>query len=450
MTIKRNLISLFTGAGGLDLGLEMAGLNTIIANEIEAHACETLRKNKVICDLSDNELDNFIEKSLEQRCFSKVSEKEKKQFFERIKKNKIKTKFLQDCNIIEGDIRNIPSLEFTKLINGADVFCIAGGPPCQPFSKAGKQKSLDCEKNGDLFYEFVRLVRDIKPKWFIFENVKGITFTKTDVIYQLCNSCGHKGIAPFNIRQDFDNLKNHKLCEKCASTNTEWDTINEKGGSLKIIVNEFKKIGYKCSFNALNAADFGAPQIRDRLFIVGSRDGANFIWPEATHSSKINGSLDIFSPEKNLKPWVTMKDVLWKETHPVYGRFSQEQARLWVKNVVRPHDEPVTWALDRPSPTIGAHQGAKLAFAPYGVPEKQLYRQQWATQGRKQGDTPPVPVEHEYLSDKELLLLQTFPEWWYLHGTRMQRAFQIGNAVPPVLAKAMGEALIKSEEQNER
>jgi DNA (cytosine-5)-methyltransferase 1 len=144
-----------------------------------------------------------------------------------------------------------------------------------------------------------------------------------------------------------------------------------------------------------------------------------------------------------------MFEALWSGTHPIYGKFNPEVARLWVKNVVRPHDEPVTWSFDRPSPTIGAHQGAKLAFAPQGVPEKQLFRQQWATKGRKQGDTPPVPVEHMYLSDEELLKLQTFPASWYLHGTRMQRAFQIGNAVPPLLGKIIGKAILAAEEKND-
>lgn len=102
----------------------------------------------------------------------------------------------------------------------------------------------------------------------------------------------------------------------------------------------------------------------------------------------------------------------------------------------------MTWSLDRPAPTIGAHQSAKLAIAPNGVPVAQLERQQWHVLGRRQGDTAPVFVEHEYLSDEELLTLQTFPLSWYLHGTRMQRAFQIGNAVPPILAGAVGSALI--------
>jgi DNA (cytosine-5)-methyltransferase 1 len=119
-------------------------------------------------------------------------------------------------------------------------------------------------------------------------------------------------------------------------------------------------------------------------------------------------------------------------------------ARLWVKNVVRPHAEPVTWTLDRPAPTVGAHQAAKLAIAPDGVPEEQLRRQQWHVKGHRQGDFPPVHVKHEYLADEELMSLQTFPSTWYLHGTRMQRAFQIGNAVPVRLAEIVGRSLLES------
>jgi DNA (cytosine-5)-methyltransferase 1 len=139
---------------------------------------------------------------------------------------------------------------------------------------------------------------------------------------------------------------------------------------------------------------------------------------------------------------VTVKDTLWEDGHPAFGPLDYKRAVLWVKNVVRPHAEAVTWSLDRPSPTVGAHQAAKLALAPEGVPEEQLARQQWHTKGRRQRDLPPVDVEHNMLSDEELLLLQTFPRSWYLSGTRMQRAFQIGNAVPPQLACALGKALL--------
>jgi DNA (cytosine-5)-methyltransferase 1 len=350
--------------------------------------------------------------------------------------------------VLEGDIRAIQSSDLWAAGNGP-LFAVAGGPPCQPFSRAGQRKSVDCAKNGDLFFEFVRVVKDLKPEWFIFENVKGMLFTSTDVVYTKCAKCRVERIADFRVRQDFIAANvSTPACVACGSGKTSWIVREERGGSLRIIKNEFEKIGYRCSDKVLNAADFGAPQIRERLFIVGSGKGVAFQWPNPTHHREFDDQgpqVSLFEPAGvSRRPWRTMYEALWADGHPTYGVLDPKTAVLWVKNVVRPHDEPVTWSLDRPSPTIGAHQGAKLALAPFGVPDAQLARQQWHTLGRRQRDLPPVPVEHHYLTDEELLRLQTFPEWWYLHGTRMERAFQIGNAVPPALAEAVGRAVIKA------
>ena len=446
---QRTLISLFAGAGGLDLGLEMAGFTTRVANELEPHACETLRRNREIAGAEGRQLEAFIADALKQRCYNGMDGEQRGKLFARMK-SKAASNCLKDAEILEGDIRQIPSSTFARLLSGDELFCIAGGPPCQPFSKAGKQKSLDCTKNGDLFFEFVRLINDLKPKWFVFENVKGLTFTKTDVVYIACKKCGEETVAPFRVRQDFQCGDTRPLpCPKCMSKRTGWNVVSERGGSLKLILNEFRSTGYACDTAVLNAADFGAPQIRERLFIVGNIDGKRIEWPTPTHAKVIStaeGQGQLFSSStRELKPWVSVGEALWGDGHPEYGHLPEATATLWVKNVVRPHDEPVTWALDRPAPTIGAHQGPKLAIAPHGVPDEQLYRQQWHTLGRRQGHTAPVFVEHCYLSDEELLALQTFPRWWYLHGTRMQRAFQIGNAVPPILGKAIGDAILKSE-----
>ena len=205
----------------------------------------------------------------------------------------------------------------------------------------------------------------------------------------------------------------------------------------------------------MNAADFGAPQSRERLFIVGSRDGEYYEWPkpkfQKVASVSVASDPELFSTiESSFSPWRTMAETLWSNGHPKYGKLDLSKAVLWVKNLVRPHAEPVTWSLNRPSPTIGAHQGAKLALAPFGVPPEQLARQQWHVLGRRQRDLPYVEVEHEYLSDIELLKLQTFPASWYLFGTRMQRAFQIGNAVPPVLARFVGSAIMAAMGQGMR
>jgi DNA (cytosine-5)-methyltransferase 1 len=299
------------------------------------------------------------------------------------------------------------------------------------------------------------MVDEIRPRWFLFENVKGLAQSKTIVPYSECAKCHFERIVPFADRaQVMDGLEYNFHCPACGGASAKTICQELKGGSLNIILAEFESIGYRCSSQILNSADYGVPQNRERLFIVGSRDGENFSWPPPTHSDGKQKNkqrnvmqIDLFgvgSDDCTQKKWVTVKEVLWQNGHPEYGILDYRKAVLWVKNVVRPHDEPVTWSLNRVSPTIGAHQGAKLAIAPYGVPEEQLLRQQWHVLGKRQKDMPPVPVIHSMLTDAELLLLQTFPSDWYLHGTRMERAFQIGNAVPPMFAKAVGKAILKS------
>lgn len=325
-----------------------------------------------------------------------------------------------------------------------ELALIAGGPPCQPFSRSGKRQTFEVS-DGQLFLEFARVVRDLQPRWFLFENVKGLILNKTAVVKQVCETCGKTYLPSFSGRNDILQHEQATSTCSCGAENASPVVENIRGGSLNVILNEFERIGYHCNWKILNAADFGAPQTRERLIVVGSRDNEEFLWPEPTHtaqSSEKSSQQPLFSRPDKLD-WVTMREAVWRAGHTQFGSLDSE-AVLWVKNVVRPHDEPVTWSLDRPSPTVGAHQAAKLALAPEGVPEKQLMRQQWHVLGKRQGDTPPVPVTHALLSDRELLKLQTFPESWYLYGTRMQRAFQIGNAVPPVLSKALGRALMYS------
>jgi DNA (cytosine-5)-methyltransferase 1 len=440
---ERTLISLFAGAGGLDLGLEQAGFKTKVATDYNPFCCETLRRNKVIQSLSDTDLEDYIEELLRLKCFSTKNIADWRGFFNRLK-SRDGLNFLQDAKIIERDVRLITSKELTDAVGGP-VFCISGGPPCQPFSKAGKRKNLDDEKNGALFSEFVRIVSDIKPDWFLFENVKGLSFTQTEMLYVNCLSCDAQELTTFEKRQTFDSAEQSPPCKNCNSSNTEWQHRTKRGGSLEIIIKEFESIGYRCHWRALNAANYGVPQLRDRLFIVGSLKGKDFTWPSPSHQKR-NQTDQLSLHDMAMPDWRTLRDELGAELELEFGKPLDEKFALWVKNVVRPHDEPVTWNLDRPSPTIGAHQGAKLAFAPKGVPEAQLARQQWTTLGRRQGDTAPVKVNHRYLSDEELLRIQCFPKSWYLHGTRMERAFQIGNAVPPLLAKAVGQAIIRAEE----
>lgn len=443
------LISLFSGAGGLDLGLESAGFETLVASELEDNYCESLRGNQILGKMTKKDFEVWFERQIRsQRCYKGISADELATLKGRLSTGVGRHNHLRKAHIIPGDIRSVPSkklMEITNLRRG-ELTLVAGGPPCQPFSRAGKRETVETA-DGRLFKEFVRIVDDLKPEWFLFENVKGLAQSKTDVVRLHCSECDLFFYSSLDERDDW--LAGKKVafnCDECGSRKIDAKLEKKSGGSLDMIMEEFSRTGYRCYSKILISADFGVPQTRERLFIVGSRDGSDFEWPIETHRKIdiVGGQRNLFELADPKLPWVGMYDSLWSGGHPKYGPVDRKKAVLWVKNVVRPHDEPVTWDLGRPSPTIGAHQAAKLAFAPKGVPPEQIFRQQWHTKGRRQGDTPPVFVEHEYLSDRELLMIQSFPAYWYLHGTRMERAFQIGNAVPPRLAEVVGKSILRA------
>lgn len=444
------LISLFTGAGGLDIGLEDAGFTTLVANELELHACETLRANQILPTLKGRAFAQWFEQQARQRCYEGDSE-----VIETLKRRLLLSRprpYLEQTRVIQGDVRELASADLLDVsgLRRGDLCLLAGGPPCQPFSRAGKREAVQVA-DGRLFLEFVRLVRDLRPRWFLFENVKGLLLTKAEVVRGSCGPCRAERVVSFDERSGYleGNRAPAPACPRCDAPLASLRTENIRGGSLEMIVEEFTRAGYRCDWRLVNAADFGAPQMRERLLLVGSRDGETIEWPRGEFGEEslaaADDQLTLFRPPRPARPWRTMFESLWPDgNHEQFGRLDRASAVLWVKNVVRPHDEPVTWKLDRPSPTIGAHQAAKLAIAPRGVPPAQLARQQWHVLGRRQGDTPPVKVVHSYLSDAELLRLQTFPATWYLYGTRMQRAFQIGNAVPPILAHAVGTSIFEA------
>lgn len=436
-------ISLFSGAGGLDIGLEDAGFDVRCAVENNAYACATLRANKQLPQYTNILFDNWFQ-TVALETYGHWEPERVRRVKERVQRGIGHHSYLRQCSIIEGDIKKVSSdtiLESARAKRG-EVDLVVGGPPCQSFSRAGKRESVHDER-GQLFMEFVRVVRDVRPRWLLFENVKGLILSKPTIWKVACNSCGHEALPPFDSERATPLATDAApICDICGSLKTRWLVErNKQRGALELIVAEFERVGYKCQPYVLNVADYGAAQHRERLFIIGSRDGETFYPPVPTHvSADTKIQRKYYS---DLSEHKTVWETLF--SHPNLDHpwpLDPKKAVLWVKNVVRPHDEPVTWTLLRPSPTIGAHQSAKLAIAPCGVPDEQLARQQWHVLGRRQGDTEPVPVEHTYLSDADLLRLQTFPDFWFVAGTRMERAFQIGNAVPPLLAQEVGLGIL--------
>ena len=196
-------VSLFSGAGGLDIGLEKAGFQTRVCVENEKYCRNTLDNNR----------------------------------------NKFSFPDLQ----ILGDITDLRSSDVLELsgLKSGEVDLISGGPPCQAFSTAGHRGSIN-DPRGRLFEHFVRMVKDLRPRFFVMENVRGLRSAA---------------------------LK-HRPLDKRGEGHPRLLEEEELGSLLNLgILPAFKKIGYQLIWGTLNALDYGAPQDRDRLFIIGSRHG---------------------------------------------------------------------------------------------------------------------------------------------------------------------------------
>jgi DNA (cytosine-5)-methyltransferase 1 len=337
--VRFSVISLFTGAGGLDLGLHMAGYNTHVCIEIDPTFRETLKLNYS----NWNPIDHF-----------------------------------------GGDITKISSdliLEEAGLMPGT-VDLIAGGPPCQSFSNMGNRKGVK-DQRGQLFKDFVRIISEILPLGFVFENVEGIL---------------QHGII--------DRLKG-----------------------------ELEPLGYKIKSDLLIAANYGVPQKRRRVIVVGCL-GVEPKLPDPTHSKdKSDGT----------KPWVTVAEAFLNldkkdfQRPDCYGmKHSAEMKRRmkYVKPGGNFRDVP-----DKILPncwTNGKHQGQDT-FGRLKLEEPSITIRTCGynpTKGRY-----IHPLEDRGLNTLEMAALQSFPKEYIFAGGLKSVGEQIGNAVPPLFGKAIGEAL---------
>ena len=306
------IISLFSGAGGLDLGLIQAGNTVIWANDIDKDAVATYKENigdHIVCD----------------------------------------------------DIKNID----ISTLPDADV--VVGGFPCQGFSQANRLRTLEDDRN-QLYRFFYNTIKIKQPKFFIAENVRGIL------------SLG-------------------------------------KGEAIKQIVSDFEAAGYITSVNLVNMADYGVPQTRQRVIIIGQRvdlgEKLRFKFPQPTHSKNselphwvsIRAAIDHFpDPDKD-------NDVL----NHIYSAYKVEYRNFTGHRETDP---------DKPSPTVlarGNGKGGVCAIPHYN--------------GKRR------------LTIRESASVQTFPEDFHFVGTMNSCYRQIGNAVPVLFARKLGDELVRLEKE---
>lgn len=305
---KYTVVSLFSGAGGMDLGFEIEGFETIWANDIDADSCKT------------HEL-------------------------------------WSNAQVEVGDINQI---DYSK-IPYCDV--VLGGFPCQGFSLAGPRK-IDDSRN-KLYRSFVKLVDEKRPKMFVAENVKGI--------------------------------------------------LTLGGGNIiKAIVNDFASKGYSVQYQLLNAADYGVPQDRYRVFIVGIRKDLDLV----------------FEYPNKVEKTVTLKDALGHLDKPksIDVCDAPYSSRYMSRNRKRAWDEV--------SYTIPA-MAKQVAIHPSSPDMKKIHKDLWKF--GSEGET-------RRFSWREAALIQTFPEELEFQGNLISKYKQIGNAVPVRLAQNVASQVYKSLE----
>ena len=381
---KPKLIDLFSGCGGLSTGFEKAGFDNVVSNDIWEPAQKTFLHNN------------------------------------------------PDGNFILGDITQANIKK--KIINhskGCDV--IIGGPPCQAYSLAGRRDVDD--PRGKLFEEYLKIVKKIRPKYFVIENVKGILSMEHDK-----NNLPPEDQRKLNRIKTLEKRKSYLLLKRKQSLNTlkikftKPDSIilketiealmkaRKNTSDLRVKVTDmikerFEEIGYNVKMQVLNAADYGVPQKRERVIFIGGYDGLPVNFPDQTYQKKKNGTADLI--KSNLLEWVTVRTAIDDiKNHPedidfnhIFTKCGKEFLNKIKKTKIGTsvyegyRDAYYRCMPDQPSKTVKENHGG--VFLHY--------------------------EKNRFMTPRELARLQSFDDNFIFKGSKSQILVQIGNAVPPKL-----------------
>ena len=388
-------VELFAGAGGLAMGASLTGFKPLVVVEWDKWACDTIRENQ-------------------KRGYPLVS----------------------DWPLWEGDVREF---DWSSIPEGIEL--LAGGPPCQPFSMGGKHKAYGDDR--DMFPSTVEIVRKLRPKSFVIENVKGLTRSSFANYYQY-----------ILLQLEFPDVtrKARETWGKHLRRLQEEKTSGRLHG---------KGLTYNVVPALVNAADYGVPQKRERVFIVGFRSdlGVEWSFPSPTHS------LDALLYEQ----WIT--GAYWERHNMPKAKQSQIPSNLATRvNKLRGMPEEKAWRtvrdalVDIPDPreilakefhNHNFQDGARVykghTGSPIDLPAKTLKAGDHGVPG---GENMMVLPDGSvrYFSVRESARLQTFPDGYVFHGSWTETMRQLGNAVPVTLARhifaSVAECLLEAESRD--
>ncbi|MDE5832082.1 MAG: DNA cytosine methyltransferase [Desulfovibrio sp.] len=356
-------MSLFSGCGGMDLGVFQAGFKILARAELDKYACASLKINRAL---------------LGEPVF-----------------------------LYEGDIRGLDPLSLAGGERRVDL--LFGGPPCQAFSQIGKKRAL-ADERGALLFEMARFAAALRPRALLVEQVKGLLSAK--------------------------------------------DAAGARGGVFASFLTALAELGYFAKWKTLLAADYGAAQLRERVFVVAfANNSEDFSFPQPTRAAEP-------SPRSSLKKWVSAGEAIAGLPPPATKGASEIPADSHY-DVTPPRDR---------ARIKGVPEGRNLA-SQLSLPASQrgslarkdttkflrVHRQKPANTLRG-GEIFFHPIEDRYLTPREYMRIHGYPDEYRLAGPIRARSGtakyldqyrQIGNSVPPPLARAIAEKIAEALDREE-
>lgn len=351
-------LSFFSGAMGLDLGIEKSGIEVVLTCEMDKACRATIAANKKDIAILGNIWDYSA-----------------------------------------SEIRSAAGLSESDKI---DV--VVGGPPCQSFSTAGARKGLEDER-GNALIRYIDLIEQLKPEYAVIENVRGLLS------------------APLSHKPHSKRNKGEPLTQE-----------ERPGGALLLILDRLRSMGYGVSFNLYNSANFGSPQVRERVVLLCHKGGEVLPFLSPTNSD---------DPRHGLPSWKTFKDAVQDLDTSKMNFLDFPEKRLRFYRMLGPGQNWKDLPLELQKEALGKSfyaGGGKTGF---------LRRLSWDKPAPTLVTHPAMPAtdlahpeENRPLSIEEYKRIQEFPDDWVLCGSLLEQYKQVGNAVPVSLGAAIGKLII--------
>jgi len=360
---KQKFISLFSGAMGLDLGLEKSGYwECIFCLDNDKDAVKTIKMNRPKLPVYQDSIENFTGSTIRK-----------------------------DSGLSQNE----------------DIPLVVGGPPCQSFSVFGKRKGIR-DVRGQLVFEFLRIIKELKPKMFLMENVRGLLSMP---------------LVPKKYKGKIEKTEEYMF---------------KNGSLLNLLFNEYNNIGYHVDCYVVNSVNYGAPQIRERVVLIGNRFNKLSNFPDPEYSNR---------PKDGLPSFKTLGDIIgpksaFRDPDPDLMNFSPR--KLNYLKLVPPGGNWRSLPENIQKESMGKSwylKGGRSAYwrrLSFDFPSPTV-----VTMPNHAGTSMCHPIEMRAITVGEAAAIQEFPSDWKFYGSSTSKFRQIGNAVPIRLGEAAGKILWK-------